>query len=337
MANLITSVPSIATTQWDVYFAPLLADPQITALPFDIAIGNMPREWYFNNNVDKITGTKAACAPSFKGTMSTFTKKTLTQIEVQANVQQCYTVMLKKLFGDKLPDGIRRGELSPEIVDFMVTQQKYAFNRDLLSLIFLGDTSVSADDYYVLMDGLYKKLATGAATVDGTVDATDSGIALTSTTLNTSNFYTTMKSVKNLQTRQLKNIPNAQKVWIWTEATYQLYTSYLTVATQNTAGSIQRDGVINGVDANTFDGIPIYVANIVDERLEADFLSSGSPVNPYRTVLTNPKNHLIYIDGNGFADADVFHEKLTNQVYALGSAMITYEYGYGNQNVIAGF
>ena len=337
MANLITSVPSIETTTWDVYFKPLLDDPRINALPFDISIGNMPKDIFFNNNIDKITGAKTTCGWSFKGDMATFTKKTLTPIELQASVEQCYTVLLKKLFGDKLPAGARRGELTPEVIDFMTTQQSYGFNRDLLSILFLGNDALSADDYYSLMDGVYQELLNGVAAVDGTVD---SGVSLTATTLNTTNFFNTMNDVWNARTRALKSLANTDLVWIWTDAVYQLYLNYLEVATQNTAGLIQTNYVTDGLYATNFKGVKIVVPKIVDERLETDFLVDTPPVpnDPYRVILTNPKNHIILLDAeNGFENADVFYDKLTDKVYAVGSVLMDYQYGYGDQNVIAGF
>lgn len=337
MANLITSVPTMDTTIWDVYFKPLLDDPKINALPFDISIGNMPKNVFFNNNIDKITGAKSSCGWSFKGDMASFTKKTLTPIELQAPVEQCYTVLLKKLFGDKLPSGFRRGELTPEIIDFITKQQSYGFNRDLLSILFLGNTDVTPDDYYSLMDGIYKKLLEGVADNDGTVD---SGVSITATTLNTTNFFNTMNAVYNAQSRQLKSLDRSEKVWIWTEAVYELYLNYLEVATQNTAGLVQTNYVTDGLYATTFKGIRIVVPSIVDERLETDFLtgSPAAPDSPYRIILTNPKNHLLLLDAeNGFENADVFYDKKDDKVYGVGSVLFAYEYGYGDQNVIAGF
>jgi hypothetical protein len=335
MANLITTVPSIETQEYDLYIKPLQNDPLISALPFDFVYGNMPREIFFNNNTDKITGAKSSCGWSFKGDAVTFTKKTLTPIELQAPVEQCYSVLLKKLFGDKLPDGALRGELSTEVIEFMVTQQSYGFNRDLLSILFLGDTGVAADDYYVLMNGIYAKLLAGVAAVDGTVDA---GVTLNSTTLNTTDFLNTMKQVHDAQSRLLKNVPKRDKVWIWTQATYDLYIAYLQAKTQTTAGVIQTSYVTDGLEVNAFLGIPIVVLPIVDERLETDFLtgSPAAPDDPYRTILTTPSNHVILMDGTAFQNANVWYEKKEDKVYAVGSALIDYQYGYGELNVIAG-
>jgi hypothetical protein len=337
MANLITTVPAIETPTWEVYFKPLLADPRINAMPFNIGIGNMPKDIFFNNNVDKISGAKNGCGWSFKGDMASFTKKTLSPIEIQAPVEQCYTVLLKKLFGDKLPQGAAKGELTPEVIDFMTTQQGYGFNRDLLSMFFLGDTALTPDDYYSLKDGFYKSLLNGVAANDGTVD---SGVTIDATTLNPTNFFTTLNNVYKQRSRQLKNMDKSKLVWVWTQAVYELYLDYLEVATQNTAGLVQTNYVLDGITPNVFKGIKIFVPQIVDERLESDFLvgSPALPEDPYRIVLTASDNHIILLDGEqGFQNADVFFEKLEDKVYAVGSTMWDYKYGYGDQNLIAGF
>jgi len=259
----------------------------------------------------------------------------LTPIELQANVEQCYEVVLKKLFGDKLPNGWKKRDITPEVVGFLVEQQKYAFNRDLLSLLFLGDTAATPDDYYSLLDGVYKRLKTGATAVDGTVNAG----AIVAANLSTANFFTTMSGIYDLQSRQLKNIANDKKIWIWTQAVMDKYLNYLEVTTQNTSGAIQTQYVTDGMMVTTFKGIKIFVPKIVDERLETDFLSGSPslPTNPYRVILTDPTNHRLLMDGNGFAEADVYTDKPTGKVFAEGSCLIDYNYGYGDLNVYAGF
>lgn len=334
MANLITSVASIETSEYEIYLKPLLSEPQFEKLPISFSYGNMPKDVFFNTNMDKIMRGKGDCGWNFVGGTA-FTKKTLTPIEVQAATEQCYTVLLKKLFGDKLPDGAMRGELPGEVIDFMLNQQTYAFNRDLLTLLFLGDTSENdSPQYYDLMNGVFKKLVAGAAAADGTVDYG----AITSTNVNTTNFFTTMKAVYDSQPRALRNIPNADKVWLWTQALYDAYVDYLTTKTQVTAGTIQVGNITDGIAPNAFLGVPIVVLPIIDERLEADF-QSGSPLaveNPYRCVLTWGPNHIVHMDGNGFKTSNIWYEKKDDLVYLTGSALIAYEYGYGDLNVVAG-
>jgi len=337
MANLITSVGTIATQDYELLVKPFLDDPQIQSLPFNFQFGNMPREIHYNPaSLDKITGIKSTCGWNNKGSGISFVKKTLTPIEVDASVKQCYTPFLKKLFGDKLPDGHKRGELYPELIKLLLDQQLYAFNRDLLSFITLGDTAITPDDYYSLMNGMYKKLTTGAAAVDGTVDA---GVSLTSTTLNTTNFFATMNSIYNLQSRNLKRMRKEEKVWLWTESVYDLYLNYLEVTTQNTAGAVQTQYVTDGMTVTTFKGIKIQVLGIVDERLEEDFLtgSPALPEDPYRVILTVPSNHIFLMDGSGYTSADPVYLPATDEVLIPATALIAYEYGQGDLNLYSGF
>lgn len=333
MGNLITNIPAQATEKFDLYVKPLLDDPSIKALPFDMIVGKYQnRELYFTTNVDKISYKKVSCGWTFP-TGNAFTKKTLSPIELAAPVSQCYTVLINTIFANGMGDGVRRGELTPEILDYLTTQQQYAFNRDLLSRVFLGDTAIS-DSYYSDMDGIYTKLLEGVAAVDGTVDAG----ALNATNTNTSNFFTTMKAVYDKQSRQLKSQAKENKIWIWTEALYDQYLAYLYVSTQTNAGAIQRESIEAGLTPTQFLGINIFVPKIVDERLESDFVDgSGNVIDPYRAILTVPSNHKLLMDGDGLMQQEAWYEKKDDTYYLTGSALIAYEYGYGDLNVIAGF
>jgi len=333
MANVITSIPAQATEQFDLYLKPLLEDLKVNALPFDILVGKYKnRELYFNNNLDKATVKKVTCGWDYK-TGVAFTKKTITPVEVSAAIEQCYDEIVNTIFANGLPDGFRRGELTPEIVDFLLTQQQYSFNRDMLSFVTLGDESIS-DAYYSIMDGMYTKLAAGVVANDGTVDAG----ALTASSLNTTNFFTTMNAVFNAQSRQLKRLAKNEKVWIWTESVYDAYLNYLEVTTQNTAGAVQTQYVTDGMTASNFKGIPIVVLGIVDERLESDFLdASDNVIDPYRVILTVGSNHKILLDGTGFMEQAAWYSQDDDVYRIAGSALLAYEYGYGDLNVIAGF
>lgn len=333
MANVITNIPAQATERYELYLKPFLDDPQINALPFDIMVGKFKSfELYFNTQLDKVGYKKVSCGWDYK-TGFEFTKKTVTPIELALPIEQCYDEVVNTIFANGLPDGWERGMLSPEIVNLLIDMQKYAFNRDLLSKFWLGDTA-SANGYYDDLDGFYKKLAEGVSNADGTVDAG----AVTATDINTTNFFTTLKAIYDAQSRFLKQIPKERKVWVWTEAVYDAYLAYLYVSTQTNAGAIQRETIEAGLESAKFMGIPIHVAKIVDQRLEEDF-TTGSPAvteDPYRIVLTNPTNHKIVLDGSGFMNQNTWYSDDDDVYRVAGSALLAYEYGYGDQNVVAG-
>jgi hypothetical protein len=135
----------------------------------------------------------------------------------------------------------------------------------------------------------------------------------------------------------LKQIANEGKVWLVTQEVYDAYINYLYSSTQTNAGIIQRESIVDGLSANSLFGIPIVVAKIVDERLEADFTDSSGVINPFRIVLTTGSNHKILLDANGFMEELAWYEKKDDTYYLAGSALLAYEYGYGELNVIAGF
>jgi hypothetical protein len=332
MANVITSVAVQAKPEFELFLKPLLDDPKINQLPFDLIVGKYQgQELYFNTQLDKITSKKVTCGWNFSGSAA-FTKKTITPVEVQASVEACYDVLKETIFANGMADGWKRGELSPEILNFLSEQRAYAFNRDMLSFLYLGDT-VSSINYYTVLDGIYKKLKAGANATDGTVDAG----AVTASDLAANNFLATMRAIYNSQSRFLKQIANEGKVWLITQEVYDAYINYLYASTQTNAGIIQRESIVDGLTANTLFGIPIVVAKIVDERLEADFVDSSGVINPYRIVLTTGSNHKVLLDANGFMEELAWYEKKDDTYYLAGSALLAYEYGYGELNVIAGF
>lgn len=334
MANLISEVPEIETPDWEIYYRPLLNDPTISALPFSIAIGQMPRDIFFDGELSSIASAKTTCGWTWNGGPA-FTKKTLSPVEIQAAISQCYSVVFKKLFGDKLPTGARRGELSPEILSYMTRKQSNTFNRDLLKVLFLGDDALTNNPYKI-KDGIYTSLKAGAAAVDGTVDAG----ALTATSLNPTNFYATMIAVWDARTREMKELEKSQLTWIWNEKVYEAYIKYLAVATQNTAGIIQTQFIVDGMSPTLFNGVKIVHPLFIDSALEADFLT-GSPAvvdDPYRVILTLGNNHIVMLDDEGgFNKLDPFYDRLTDMVYSPASILFDYKYGYGFYNVFAGF
>lgn len=334
MANLITSVSAQATAEFDLYVKPLLDDPQISALPFDFFYGKMPREVYFNTQLDKVARLKEACGWTYVGGTA-FTKKTLTPIEIAAAVEQCYKVLEGTIFANGLPEGYSRGELSPEILDFMQTQQQYAFNRDLLSILFLGDTGISEGTaYYSMLDGVYKKLS---ALYGGDYDAG----AISDSALSTSNIEGTMYTIYNKQSQVLRQIPDEQKVFLVTGTVYDAWKRYLQIGTGiNGTPAIDRNSVVNGLgEGIKYNNIPLIPLRIVDQRLNADFLtgSPAAPDQPNRVILTVPQNHKILMDGTAFQNANFWYERKDDVVYGVGSALIDYVYGYDDLNVIAGF
>lgn len=334
MANVIASPATLAAPEYNVYIKPFIEDPVINTLPFDFIMGKfLNRELYFNTQLDQISYKKVACGWTFAGG-ATITKKTVTPVEIAAAVEQCYKELVNTIYAFGLPDGWQKGELSPEVIGFMRDNQKYAFNRDLLTYLFLGDDA-SSNASYLAMDGIYKKLGEGVAAADGTVNADDE---VTATDLNASNFFNTMYAIYEQRTRFMQN--KARLVWIWTRHVYDAYLKYLYVSTQTNAGLIQRETVEGGIDSMQFLGIKIVVVDLVDERLKADFIDASPSTldtNAYnRIILTDPTNHKVIMDGTGFTDQEVWYEKKDDKYYLAGSGLIAYEYGYGELNVVAG-
>jgi len=333
MANAVTSLPANGSIPYEMFWKPLLNDPKINALPFDVLSGKIGKELYFDAEFTSAPTIKASCGWDYKvGTG--ITKKALNPVELDFSFEQCYTVFLKSIFGDTLPDGLRKGELTPEIVDRIVTKQSNAFNTNLLYALFLSDKT-SGTAWLAGIDGVYTKLLEGVADGDGTVDAG----AISDSDLTLANIEDTLYGIYTAQSNLLKTFDNGQKAFIVTQTVYEAWTRFLQVGNGSAFVLNNADAIKNGVTGITYQGIPMINANYVDRGL-ALYGTTGSPastVNPNRVILTVPTNHKIMIDGTGFETVDPFYDRKTDMVYSPASAMVDYQYGYGELNVIAGF
>ena len=333
MANAVTSLPANGSVPYEMFWKPLLNDPKINALPFDVLSGKIGKELYFDAEFTSAPSIKASCGWDYKAGTG-ITKKALNPVELDFSFEQCYTVFLKSIFGDTLPDGFVKGELTDELKTRIVEKQSNAFNTNLLYALFLSDTT-SGTAWLAGIDGVYTKLLEGVVDGDGTVDAG----AISDSDLSLANIEGTLYGIYTAQSNLLKTFDNGQKAFIVTQTVYEAWTRFLQVGNGSAFVLNNADAIKNGVTGITYQGIPMINANYVDRGL-ALYGTTGSPastVNPNRVILTVPKNHKIMIDGTGFEMVDPFYDRKDDMVYSPASAMIDYQYGYGELNVIAGF
>ena len=333
MANAVTTIADNNSLAYEVFWKPLLNDPKINALPFDIISGKIGKELYFDSEFTDSPTIKAACGWDYK-TGTGITKKALDPVELDFSFEQCYTVFLKSIFGDSLPDGLKKGELTPEIINRIITKQSNAFNTNMLYALFLSDTGGSTP-WLAGIDGVFTKLLAGVAGNDGTVDAG----AIADSDLTLANIEGTMYGIYTAQSNLMKTFDNGQKAFIVTQTVYEAWSRFLQVGNGSAWNYADPNAIKNGVIGITYQGIPLINANYVDRGL-AIYGTAGSPpavVDPNRVILTVPSNHKIMIDGTGFEMVDPFYDRRKDMVYSPASAMVDYQYGYGELNVIAGF
>lgn len=328
MANAITGLPANDSLLYEVIWKPLVENPKINALPFDIIFGKIGKEIYFDTEFDGDPSEKTGCGWTFiEG--SAITKKKLDPKELDCSIKQCYTDLLKSIFGDKLPDGHKRGELYPEIIGRINEKQVNLFNERLIQLVFLGDTAKTG--YISTLDGVLKKLQTGIANGDGTVD----GGTITASDLSLANVENTIytKFIEP-QSQLLKAIDNSQKKLIVTQSVFEAYARFLQASSsafQYTNAQAIQEGITNVKHS----GIELINANWIDRGLKRYFPTSPASVLNYG-VLTVPSNHKIMIDGNGFEQIDPQYILNDDEVISPLTAMVDYEYGFGELNVFAG-
>lgn len=332
MANAVTSLPGNDSIAYEVFWKPLFNDPKVSALPFDVITGKIGKKLYFDSEFTDTPSIKADCGWNYK-TGTGITKKELSPVELEFSFKQCYTDFVKSVFGDTLPDGIRKGELTPELINRIVTKQSNKFNHDLLLTTFLGDTG-SGVDFLSGIDGVYVKLLAGVAANDGTVNVG----AVSDADLLPANIEETMYEIYKAQSNLMKGFDNSQKVFLVTQPVYEAWTRFLQIG-NGSAWLAQNSALITGgVSAVNYQGVSMVNLNYVSRGLSLYDLA-GSPAavaNPNRIILTVPSNHKIMIDGSGFEMVEPFYDRITDLVYSPMSAMVDYQYGFGELNVIAG-
>lgn len=326
--DAFSTVPESNSLAYEVFWKPLFDDPKINALPFVIHAGKIGKELYFDTEFTDTPTIKTTCGWDWKDGTA-ITKKALDPVELDFSFKQCYTDFVKSIWGDNLPNGWRKGELTPEIINRILTKQSNAFNTNMLYALFLS-SSAQSNPWLAGFNGVFKKLSLGIAANDGTVDAG----TLSPTDLTLANIETTMYGIYNLQSNLMKTFDNNQKAFIVTQNVYEAWSRFLQVGNGSAWNYQDPNAIKNGVSGITYQGIPLINANYIDrgiQRFDAD-----SPTTAERILLTVPTNHHIMLDGSGFEDIEPFYDRKDDIVYSPASAMIDYQYGYGELNVIAG-
>jgi hypothetical protein len=333
MANAVTALPDNGSIPYEIFWKPLLNDPKINALPFSLHSGKIGKELYFDSEFTANPTLKTICGWDYK-TGTPITKKALDPWELDFSFKQCYTDFLKSIFGDNLPDGWRKGELSPEIVDRIVEKQINAFNTKMLMALFFSDTA-SSTPFLTGGNGVFKKLLAGATAVDGTVNAG----AISDSDLSLANIEGTLYDIYTAQSQLMKSFDNNQKAFIVTQTVYEAWARFLQIGNGSAFQYQNPDTIRNGVTGISYQGIPLINANYLDRGI-ALYDTTGSPAvpnEPNRVILTIPANHHIMIDGSGFEMVEPFYDRKDDLVYSPASAMVDYQYAYGELNVIAGW
>lgn len=327
MADVITSIATFEGVNEDLFIKPVFEDPAVTALGIKVVVGNNPRLAYFNTNLDKKTIEKTACAPTYQ-TGIAITKKTITPIEFELSIEQCYKDFIGTIYGDTLPAGVARGELTPEITNFLLNIHNSTFRNDMVRKLFLSDTG-DADTFYDSFNGVYSKLATALGG-----GAYDYGL-LSTGSISQANIEATLNGIYETQSQLLRAIPDSEKVFWVTGNIFDAWKRYM----QITGVTFNVNSIVNGIsdEGVNYNGIKMVPLRFVDRALAADFITSGLTDYGVRAILTVPYNHQIVVDKSSFGDAKAWYSQDDNMFRISGTCMLAYEYGYDELQVIAGW
>ena len=152
------------------------------------------------------------------------------------------------------------------------------------------------------------------------------------------NMMATMKRVWDAQPRKLRRKKATEKKFYVTGTVYYAYENFLQTKTGNTS-ILQTNFVTDGVAKIAYNGVELINLDFVDEGL-ALYGQSGSPastINPNRIILTVPSNHTLQMDGSGYTMIDPQYILADDEILSPLTAMLDYQYGFGDLNVFAGF
>lgn len=324
MASVVTSFATFEAENLDLFMKPVFEDPAITDLGINVVVANNPQYAYFNTNLDKKTIEKTDCGWTYQ-TGVAVTKKKITPVEFELAIEQCYTDFVGTIYGGSLPAGAAKGELTPEITNWLLNIHNTTFRNDMVRKLFLSNTA-DTDTFYSSIDGIYTKLAASSSP--------DAG-GLSSGSITQANIEATLWNIYNSQSSLLQSLPDSEKVLWVTNNIFQAWKRWI----QANVATFNNDRVVNGLADSqvTFNGIKMVALPFVDRALAADFVTSGLTDYAYRAILTVPSNHHLVVDKGSFGDATAWYSMDDNVFRIAGTATMAYEYGYDELNVIAGF
>lgn len=247
----------------DLFFAPVLALPQITDQGIKIIEDIQSRLYvFYNSKLDKVTKANPGCSSAVTGTGTAITRELIQVTDLEIFLSQCYTVFDQTLYEAARKKGMNIADLTgTEIETLLKDTLLPTIERDMQRIAWLADTSMVGDVDYGMLDGLFVKIAAGvtAGDIENVTTAVVTTPALAFDVLN--RVYFNQKDV-------MKAIPLAQKRFLVTRDIFDNYVQYLsTLGTDE----ISHTNLVNGISAMKFMGIEVVAMDLWTEYLAADF------------------------------------------------------------------
>lgn len=327
---IIDSVVGFEGESKGFFLKPIIEEPKITSLGWTFEFGQTDMWLYFNTSLGKITRAKTSCGSTDGTDGADVTRKKLEYVEVEAYKEQCYKTFDNTILAMARKTGVSKADLisgAGDISTLLRSLVQEAVSRDFLRITLLANTALASADYNML-DGWYVK-------VNADPDTIQSGVSLTSTTLNPTNFVGTITSIYNARSRRAKQTANNQMAWYVTRNVYDAWQSFL-LSNQSTDTSLNR--FISGEVPGSLFGIEVIVLDIVDEYLEADFTNSGVTDQPYRIVLARKDQTYVALDSSSAGDElEIWYDKDTQLNKYRSNYNLDIQIGYGEYFTTAGF
>ena len=289
-----------------------------TGIKNDKAIG------FVNTAIGKMLKAPLGCNPSGStfGSMTT-AQKVWAPKGLAFRKEECKTDIAGTLVQYMLNSGIESYDLtSTEYYAFFLQYIKDNLAKDVFRYAWFGDTAAdtfanggkltNGTDklYYTQFNGVWKQLtaiygATPARKTQLTGNPNGQATAaLQDSVLTGANALASFYAVHDGADIQLRMQPN--KVFMCTDSIMKMAKREL----QSKGSDTVMMKLIEGVNVDTIDGIPVIVVNTWDQLIRSDYYNGTTYDSPHRLLLTTTDNLALGFQGDGaFEEFDVFFDK----------------------------
>lgn len=254
--------------------------------------------------LDKITQADAGCGLGENSKPVPRTEKFWIPEDLKAWISQCWKD-LKGTFEEGLLNGgsDKADMTNTAIMDIIQPIIIGAAGRDLIRLALLGNKTLTAANLtagvtvgdYTGVNGILKRLADGVAagTVNRVAIAKNAAASIALQALDAGEAKTLLQMVLRKSRTVLKQRDKKTLKFIVTRSIWENYEDYL-IANDKLESSWLK--LQDGNETLHFMGIPLEIADVIDEYLAADFVVNGRIDNPHRIILTVQDNLQVALD-----------------------------------------
>lgn len=323
---LIVSPQTIEGENKGLFLKPLITEPTIANLGWNVFYGQRDGYMYFHDTIDKITTKRTTCGYPSPSDTATISRKAINPVKLHSYYEQCSDVFDNTILSEARKTGNLNGDLTgTDIQDILLRIFRDAVSRDMLRIALLADTSLVSDANYSMLDGWLKKLK---AQITGSQDLG----SLSDTDINSTNIQATLEAVYAAQPRLLRSIPAANKAFY---VSYSVFNAWQNKLISNTSLESAAAALVNGNIPTTYKGIQLLPIELLDEYLTD---TEGTSHAGNIIILAKKDETALMIDSpSAGAEFDFWYSKDDDLNKMSSRYMMDIQIGYSEFFVTQGF